>query len=43
LFRNVVSAYENLNDDDVWENYKRFLDEVMPLAKELGTTRFAKF
>jgi len=34
--RSVLASYDGANSDDLRHNYKRFLDEVMPAAQDLG-------
>lgn len=34
--RNVLASYAGISRDDLRANYKRFLDEVIPTAQELG-------
>jgi len=34
--REVLRSYEGMSHEDVRENFKRFLDEVIPTAEELG-------
>jgi len=34
--RNILATYDGIGRDELRANYKRFLDEIMPTAQELG-------